>query len=98
MAPNSVLISLIIEQHSEAPCRNSIGRPQGSDSFPRNRTQKRAAVPRWARVSGAQTFVYLNSRLESNKEEEETGRRSAKGAIPGRKGVSSVPRNHVKSR
>jgi len=28
-----------------------------------------AAVPRWARISGPSTFLSLNSRLESNKEE-----------------------------
>ena len=33
--------------------------------------QKRAAVPRRANVQGSQTFVSLNSMLESNKEEEE---------------------------
>jgi len=34
-------------------------------------SQKCAAVPRRARIQGSQTFVSLNSRLESNKEEEE---------------------------
>ena len=34
-------------------------------------SQKREAVPRRARISGSQTCVSLNSRLESTKEEEE---------------------------
>jgi len=34
-------------------------------------SQKCAAVPRRARIEGSKTCVSLNSRLESNKEEEE---------------------------
>ena len=34
-------------------------------------SHKCAAVPRRARIEGPQTFASLNSRLESNKEEEE---------------------------
>ena len=39
-------------------------------------SQKCAAVPRRARISGSQTFVSINSRLKSNKEEEA-------GSMPG---------------
>ena len=34
-------------------------------------SQKCEAVPRRARIDGSQTFVSLNSRLDSNEEEEE---------------------------
>jgi len=42
-------------------------------------SQKCAAVPRRARISGSETFVSLNSRLESNKEEEEVPLEMAQG-------------------
>ena len=50
-------------------------------------SQKCAAVPRRARIEGSKTCVSPNSRLESNKEEEE-GRASSNPvseAIPGKR-------------
>ena len=57
-----------------------------NEPYHRDRTtsfQKYAVVPRWARIQGSQTFVSLNSRLESDEGEKAEGSDLCSGSEAG---------------